>query len=150
MKYKVGDKIRIVKPQNKHWDTKIDHFIGKVMTIKEIMDSYYWLEEDTDENCDCRWCWAEEDFFELVEPKGEMKMKATGIIRRIDELGRMVIPKEIQRALDIREGDPIEVFIGEEGEISLRKYTSRKKMVHRQYYRRGQILRRMETIKYRK
>ena len=47
-------------------------------------------------------------------------MKTTGIIRRIDELGRMVIPKEIQRALDIREGDPIEVFIGREGEISLR------------------------------
>jgi AbrB family transcriptional regulator (stage V sporulation protein T) len=40
-----------------------------------------------------------------------MKMRATGIVRRIDDLGRVVIPKEIRRTMKIREGDPLEVFI---------------------------------------
>lgn len=44
-------------------------------------------------------------------------MKATGIVRRIDDLGRVVIPKEIRRTLNIREGDPLEVFVGENGSI---------------------------------
>lgn len=49
-------------------------------------------------------------------------MKGTGMIRRIDELGRVAIPKEIRRTLRIREGDPLEIFTDREGEISLRKY----------------------------
>ena len=44
-------------------------------------------------------------------------MKATGIVRRIDDLGRVVIPKEIRRTLRIREGDPLEIFTDREGEI---------------------------------
>lgn len=50
-------------------------------------------------------------------------MKATGIVRRIDELGRVVIPKEIRRILRIREGDPLEIFTDREGEIILKKYS---------------------------
>lgn len=50
-------------------------------------------------------------------------MKATGIVRRIDDLGRIVIPKEIRRTLRIREGDPLEIFINREGEIMLKKYS---------------------------
>lgn len=50
-------------------------------------------------------------------------MKATGIVRRIDELGRLVIPKEIRRTLRIREGDPLEIFTDREGEIVLKKYS---------------------------
>ena len=50
-------------------------------------------------------------------------MKATGIVRRIDDLGRVVIPKEIRRTLRIREGDPLEIFTGKEGEIVLKKYS---------------------------
>lgn len=50
-------------------------------------------------------------------------MKATGIIRRIDDLGRIVIPKEIRRNCKIREGDPLEIFMDEdEGGVVLRKY----------------------------
>ena len=49
-------------------------------------------------------------------------MKATGIVRRIDDLGRVVIPKEIRRTLRIREGDPLEIFTDREGEIILKKY----------------------------
>lgn len=49
-------------------------------------------------------------------------MKATGIIRRIDELGRIVIPKELRRTLHIKDGDPIEIFTAEDGVIALRKY----------------------------
>ena len=48
-------------------------------------------------------------------------MKATGIVRRIDELGRIVIPKEIRRVFRIREGDPIEIFTDEDG-VVLKKY----------------------------
>lgn len=49
-------------------------------------------------------------------------MKATGIVRRVDELGRVVIPKELRRTLRIREGDPLEIFTGAEG-ITFRKYS---------------------------
>lgn len=50
-------------------------------------------------------------------------MKATGIVRRIDELGRVVIPKEIRRTLRIREGDPLEIFTDHDGEVVLKKYS---------------------------
>lgn len=50
-------------------------------------------------------------------------MKATGIVRRIDDLGRVVIPKEIRRTQRIREGDPLEIFVGRDGEIILKKYS---------------------------
>ncbi|MDO5112587.1 MAG: stage V sporulation protein T [Clostridia bacterium] len=50
-------------------------------------------------------------------------MKATGIVRRIDELGRIVIPKEIRRTLRIREGDPLEIFTDRDGEVILKKYS---------------------------
>lgn len=50
-------------------------------------------------------------------------MKATGIVRRIDELGRVIIPKEIRRTMRIREGDPLEIFTDREGEIILKKYS---------------------------
>ena len=50
-------------------------------------------------------------------------MKATGIVRRIDELGRVVIPKEIRRTLRNREGDPMEIFTDREGEVILKKYS---------------------------
>lgn len=53
----------------------------------------------------------------------EIFMKATGIVRRIDDLGRIVIPKEIRRVLHIKESDPIEIFAGREGEIVLKKYS---------------------------
>ncbi|NBI07482.1 stage V sporulation protein T [Senegalia massiliensis] len=50
-------------------------------------------------------------------------MKATGIVRRIDDLGRVVIPKEIRRTLRIREGDPLEIFTDRQGEVILKKYS---------------------------
>ena len=50
-------------------------------------------------------------------------MKATGIVRRIDDLGRVVIPKEIRRTLRIKEGTPLEIFTDREGEIILKKYS---------------------------
>lgn len=50
-------------------------------------------------------------------------MKATGIVRRIDDLGRVVIPKEIRRTMRIRESEPLEIFTGKEGEIILKKYS---------------------------
>ncbi len=50
-------------------------------------------------------------------------MKARGIVRRIDDLGRVVIPKEIRRLLKIREGDPLEIFTGKNEDIILRKYS---------------------------
>jgi AbrB family transcriptional regulator (stage V sporulation protein T) len=55
--------------------------------------------------------------------KGGVEMKATGIVRRIDDLGRVVIPKEIRRTLRIREGDPLEIFVDREGEVILKKYS---------------------------
>lgn len=50
-------------------------------------------------------------------------MKATGIVRRIDDLGRVVIPKEIRRTMRIREGDPLEIFTDRDGEVILKKYS---------------------------
>ena len=50
-------------------------------------------------------------------------MKATGIVRRIDDLGRVIIPKEIRRSLKIREGDPFEIYIDENGGVVFRKYS---------------------------
>lgn len=55
--------------------------------------------------------------------KEEITMKATGIVRRIDDLGRVVVPKEIRRTLRIREGDPLEIFTDKDGEIILKKYS---------------------------
>ena len=54
-------------------------------------------------------------------------MKATGIVRRIDELGRIVIPKEIRRSLHIHEGDPIEIFTDEDG-VVLKRYSRAKEL----------------------
>lgn len=50
-------------------------------------------------------------------------MKATGIVRRIDDLGRVVIPKEIRRTMRIREGDPLEIFTDNDGEVVFKKYS---------------------------
>ena len=50
-------------------------------------------------------------------------MKATGIVRRIDDLGRVVIPKEIRRTIRIREGDPLEIYTDREGEVIFKKYS---------------------------
>lgn len=60
--------------------------------------------------------------FVLLSMKGD-SMKATGIVRRIDDLGRIVIPKEIRRTLHIRESDPLEIYTDREGEIILKKYS---------------------------
>jgi AbrB family transcriptional regulator, stage V sporulation protein T len=54
---------------------------------------------------------------------GISRLKATGIVRRIDDLGRVVIPKEIRRTLKIREGDPLEIFVDRDGEVILKKYS---------------------------
>ncbi len=51
-------------------------------------------------------------------------MKATGIVRRIDDLGRVVIPKEIRRTMRIREGDPLEIFTNRDGEVIFKKYSA--------------------------
>lgn len=50
-------------------------------------------------------------------------MKATGIVRRIDDLGRVVIPKEIRRTMHIREGDPFEIFVDNNGCVAFKKYS---------------------------
>ena len=55
--------------------------------------------------------------------QGGNQMKATGVVRRIDDLGRVVIPKEIRRTLRIKEGDPLEIFTDKEGEVILKKYS---------------------------
>lgn len=52
-----------------------------------------------------------------------IKVKATGIVRRIDDLGRVVIPKEIRRTMRIREGDPLEIFTDRDGEVIFKKYS---------------------------
>ena len=52
---------------------------------------------------------------------GGNNMKATGIVRRIDDLGRVVVPKEIRKVLRIREGDPLEIYTGTAGEVILKK-----------------------------
>ena len=51
-------------------------------------------------------------------------MKATGIVRRIDDLGRVVIPKEIRRTMRLRDGDPLEIYTGADGEVVFRKYSA--------------------------
>lgn len=51
-------------------------------------------------------------------------MKATGIVRRIDDLGRVVIPKEIRRSLKIREGDPLEIFLGDDNCVCFKRYSA--------------------------
>ncbi len=62
--------------------------------------------------------------FELKNVKGGSNtLKATGVVRRIDDLGRVVIPKEIRRTLHIKEGDPLEIFTDKEGEVILKKYS---------------------------
>ena len=50
-------------------------------------------------------------------------MKATGIVRRVDDLGRIVIPREIRRAMGIREGEPLEIYTNNEGCVIFRKYS---------------------------
>lgn len=55
-------------------------------------------------------------------------MKATGIVRRIDDLGRVVIPKEIRRTMRIREGDPLEIYTNSEGEVIFKKYSAISEM----------------------
>ena len=50
-------------------------------------------------------------------------LKATGIIRRVDDLGRIAIPKEMRRSMDIQEGDPMEIYASADGGIFLKKYT---------------------------
>jgi stage V sporulation protein T len=51
-----------------------------------------------------------------------LEIKAVGFVRRVDDLGRVVIPKEVRKRIGIREGDPLEVLITEDGQILLRKY----------------------------
>ncbi len=58
-----------------------------------------------------------------LEFKGGKILKATGVVRRIDDLGRIVIPKEIRKTLRIKEGDPLEIFTDKEGEVILKKYS---------------------------
>ena len=53
-------------------------------------------------------------------------MRATGIVRRIDDLGRVVIPKEIRKTLRIREGDPLEIFTAKDGEVILKEILSNR------------------------
>ena len=55
-------------------------------------------------------------------------MKATGIVRRIDDLGRIVIPKELRRTMRIQEGTPLEIFIDEGGGVVFRKYSSMEEL----------------------
>ncbi len=55
--------------------------------------------------------------------QGDIQMKATGIVRRIDDLGRVVIPKEIRRTMRIREGDPLEIYTDREGGVIFKKYS---------------------------
>ena len=58
-----------------------------------------------------------------LNTKERTGMKATGIVRRIDDLGRVVIPKEIRRTQRIREGDPLEIFTTGDGEVVFKKYS---------------------------
>lgn len=58
-----------------------------------------------------------------IKDKGDNRMKATGIVRRIDDLGRVVIPKEIRRTMHIREGDPLEIYTAADGEVIFKKYS---------------------------
>ena len=54
-------------------------------------------------------------------------MKATGVVRRIDDLGRIVIPIEIRRSMNIRDGDPLEIFVDKDGDVSMAKMVRGKK-----------------------
>lgn len=56
-------------------------------------------------------------------------MRATGVVRRLDDLGRIVIPKEIRRNLKLREGDALEIFISNEGELVLKPYFETTRIV---------------------
>jgi AbrB family looped-hinge helix DNA binding protein len=58
----------------------------------------------------------------IIHVKGLVKMRATGIIRRVDDLGRVVIPKEIRRTLRIREGEPLEIYTDGDNTVCFRKY----------------------------
>lgn len=60
-------------------------------------------------------------------------MKATGIVRRIDDLGRVVIPKEIRRTCHIKEGDPLEIFLENGNEIVFKKYNDDATLDFRQF-----------------
>ena len=66
---------------------------------------------------------AGESISDTEKQEEEKCMKATGIVRRIDDLGRVVIPKEIRKTLRIKEGTPLEIFTDREGEIILKKYS---------------------------
>ncbi len=59
----------------------------------------------------------------MPDERKEKRMKATGIVRRIDDLGRVVIPKEIRRTMRIKEGAPLEIYTSNEGEVIFRKYS---------------------------
>ncbi len=61
-------------------------------------------------------------------------MKATGIVRRIDDLGRVVIPKEIRRTMRIREGDPLEIYTNTDGEVIFKKYSAISEMSENAVY----------------
>lgn len=61
-------------------------------------------------------------------------MKATGIVRRIDDLGRVVIPKEIRRTMRIREGDPLEIYTNSDGEVIFKKYSAINEMSENAVY----------------
>ena len=63
---------------------------------------------------------------DYVENKEDC-MKATGIVRRIDDLGRVVIPKEIRRTMRIREGDPLEIYTDNDGEVIFKKNIKNKR-----------------------
>lgn len=63
-----------------------------------------------------------------IKFKEILNMKATGIVRRIDDLGRVVIPKEIRRTMRIREGDPLEIYTSNDGEVIFRKYSAISEM----------------------
>ena len=66
-------------------------------------------------------------------------MKATGIVRRIDDLGRVVIPKEIRRTMRIREGDPLEIYTSNDGEVIFKKYSAISEMRFQGYQKRNSM-----------
>lgn len=59
-------------------------------------------------------------------------MKATGVVRRIDDLGRLVIPKDLRKSMNIKEGDPLEFFIKDEY-ICIRKYETEEELIERSF-----------------
>jgi AbrB family transcriptional regulator (stage V sporulation protein T) len=70
-------------------------------------------------------------FTVVIETIKEVKkLKATGIVRRIDDLGRVVIPKEIRRTMRIREGDPLEIYTDNDGEVIFKKYSPIGELSH--------------------